>query len=136
MALTDPGLHLLPNSSRRRRNRGLLSWGRKLKTCLGIVLADRFGLPAFCQRLMCFYYICLCKKNAIYVVDALQGAMPVSRVRKGGCLKTFRHVLSRSHACRSHLLGTGCVHTTHFRRLDNIRGVFKTPLCHAPLNVS
>ena len=76
------------------------------------------------------------KKNAIYVVDTLQGAMPASRVRKGGCLKSFRHVLSRSHACRSHLLGTGRVHTTHFRRLDNIRGVFKTPLCHAPLNVS
>ena len=34
------------------------------------------------------------------------------------------------------LLGIGRVHTTHFRRLDNIRGVFKTPLCHAPLNVS
>jgi hypothetical protein len=33
------------------------------------------------------------------------------------------------------LLGIGRVHTTRFRRLDNIQGVFQTPLCHAPPNV-
>jgi hypothetical protein len=44
--------------------RSVLSSGRCLKICLGIVFACGFEPPDFCQRYMQSYFICLCKDIA------------------------------------------------------------------------
>ena len=41
----------------------LLSLGRCLINCLGLILPVKFGSPAFSTGCMFFYYIYLCKKN-------------------------------------------------------------------------
>jgi hypothetical protein len=96
------------------------SLGRCLKTCLGLVLADEFGPPAFCQRFMCFYYICLCETIVRYVVHALQGAMPTSRVRKSECFENDR----------SHFVTFPGLPSSAFGSIDAsvVRRVFQTPL--------